>query len=224
MKRPMKTRRLALALCAISATAVAQPTIETIAGSATCGYSGDFGPATAATLCNPQGVTADFSGNIYFVDSPNWRIRKISASGVITTVIGNGIRGTIGDGGPPLSASIGVVSHLIVGTAGICFGDNDAHKIRCLRSNGLMSGFGTGAAASVDGPLSSASFNQMAGIEFAEQYFPPSVAYDVYAIDDNTLRRVNGATGVVSTVIPPRYSLFALRDPDLQQQLYLYRR
>ena len=199
----MNCQRLALALLAISSSAFAQPTIQTIAGSGLCGYSGDNGPASAATICNPKGITAEFNGNIYFVDSPNWRIRKIDLAGTITTVIGNGIRGTSGDGGPPLSASIGLVTDLIVGGAGICFGDQDAHKIRCLRSNGLMSGFGTGAPVSVDGPLPSASFNLVAGIEYAEQYFPPSVAYDVYAIDDNTLRRINGATGVVSTVIPP---------------------
>ena len=69
-------------------------TISTIAGTGTCGYSGDGGPATAAQI-DPQSVeifaatghlAADTAGNLYLNDSGNTRIRKIDTTGTITTV------------------------------------------------------------------------------------------------------------------------------------------
>ena len=63
--------------------------INTIAGTGTAGYSGDGGPATAAELNNPSGLAIDVSGNVYVADQTNNRIRKISTSGIITTVAGN---------------------------------------------------------------------------------------------------------------------------------------
>ena len=50
---------------------------------------------------------------MYFVDSANWRIRQIALNGIITTVAGNGVRGTSGDGGLAVSASIGAVTQLV---------------------------------------------------------------------------------------------------------------
>ncbi len=61
--------------------------ISTIAGTGICGYSGDSGPATAATLNFPQAVAADGNGNVYISDAGNWVIRKIDSSGTITTFV-----------------------------------------------------------------------------------------------------------------------------------------
>ena len=52
--------------------------IETVAGN---GRTGDGGPATAAQLSTIQGVAADHSGNLYFSDTDNQRVRKISSAG-----------------------------------------------------------------------------------------------------------------------------------------------
>jgi uncharacterized protein (TIGR03437 family) len=83
--------------------------ITTIAGGA-AGYGGDGGPAANALLRSPQGIFFDKDGNLYFADSGNFRIRKIAAgTGVITTVAGTGASGTVGDGGPATSATIGTV-------------------------------------------------------------------------------------------------------------------
>jgi hypothetical protein len=62
------------------------PRMTTIAGNGTAGYAGDGGPATAAEISQPYGVAADLLGNIYIADSHNNRIRKVDASGNITTV------------------------------------------------------------------------------------------------------------------------------------------
>ena len=55
-------------------------TITTIAGSDTFGFGGDGGPASAAVLNSPSNVALDRAGNIFFTDSGNCRIRRISPS------------------------------------------------------------------------------------------------------------------------------------------------
>lgn len=64
--------------------------ITTIAGSATAGFGGDGGPAASASLNGPAGLAIDSSGNLYIADSHNNAIRKVDATGKITTVAGGG--------------------------------------------------------------------------------------------------------------------------------------
>jgi sugar lactone lactonase YvrE len=54
--------------------------ITTIAGNGTQGYSGDAGPATAASIDSPTGIAVDALGNLYIADTHNHRIRKIASS------------------------------------------------------------------------------------------------------------------------------------------------
>jgi hypothetical protein len=81
--------------------------IETIAGSGIEGYSGDGGLATVAEINNPGGVVLDGAGNLYFVDSNNFVVRRVDAvSGIITTVAGTPqVSGYSGDGGPATSGN-----------------------------------------------------------------------------------------------------------------------
>ncbi len=72
--------------------------ISTFAGTGTSGFSGDGGQATAALLSNPPGVSLDNTGSVIVADQYNSRIRKISSSGIITTIAGNGTAGYNGDG------------------------------------------------------------------------------------------------------------------------------
>ncbi len=76
--------------------------ISTVAGSGDPGSPtqvGDGGLATEANLNQPQGVTVDPDGNLFIADTGNQRIRRVDAiSGIITTVAGNGIPSTNGDG------------------------------------------------------------------------------------------------------------------------------
>src|SRR5919206_443626 len=81
--------------------------ISTVAGTGTAGFSGDGGPATRARLNAPHGIASDAAGNLYVADPQNQRIRRIDAStGTITTVAGNGARGSGGDGGPATRAAL----------------------------------------------------------------------------------------------------------------------
>ena len=81
--------------------------VTTIAGTGTPGYSGDGGLATQARIHFPQDLEIGPDGDLYFADTNNDRVRKISlTTGVITTVAGNGDRGYGGDGGPAQDAAL----------------------------------------------------------------------------------------------------------------------
>lgn len=80
--------------------------ISTVAGNSTPGFSGDGGPGVKASLSFPGGLTVDAAGNLYIADTGNSRIRKVSRSGIIATVAGNGRTDFSGDGCPPTAASL----------------------------------------------------------------------------------------------------------------------
>src|ERR1700680_770771 len=74
-------------------------TISTVAGTGAPGYSGDGGPAMNAQINTPTGIFADSVGNLYIADVGNQRIRKVDASGIITTLAGYGSERYRGRGG-----------------------------------------------------------------------------------------------------------------------------
>src|SRR5206468_671889 len=71
-------------------------TITTVAGTGSRGFSGDGSGATEAQLNQPLGVAVDSQGNLFIVDSLNYRVRKLGRDGVITTVFGGEAGGTSG--------------------------------------------------------------------------------------------------------------------------------
>lgn len=93
-------------------------TISTIAGSGQPGYSGDGGPATSARLNLPADVALDQAGCLYIVDSGNHRIRVVTQSGAISTVVGNGQAGFSGDGGPATRAQLDTATGVAVDNRG----------------------------------------------------------------------------------------------------------
>ena len=80
--------------------------ISTVAGTGTAGYSGDGGMATSANLYKPTALTVDLSGNIYFCDTYNEVVRRISKNGIISTIAGTGTQGYSGNGGAAASAKL----------------------------------------------------------------------------------------------------------------------
>ena len=95
-------------------------TISTVAGNGTAGFSGDGGPATSASLNIPIALAVDGSGNIYIAEMRN-RVRKVDASGMITTVAGDGTEGFAGDGGPAIAARLHSPVALAVTSDGTLF-------------------------------------------------------------------------------------------------------
>jgi sugar lactone lactonase YvrE len=114
--------------------------ISTVAGTGTAGYSGDGWLATSAKLYNPDNVAFDSVGNIYIADAYNHCVRKINASGIISTVAGTGIAGFSGDGGPATSAQFNGVDSVAVDNAGnLYIADTGNNRIRKVNTAGIVS-------------------------------------------------------------------------------------
>jgi trimeric autotransporter adhesin len=127
-------------------------TISTVAGNGTSGFSGDGGPVVSAEINSPQGIAIDKSGNIYFTDVGNFRIRKISSSGIITTIAGNGTSGFSGDGGPAIEAELGWPSEIALDKAGnIYFTDSYNNRIRKISFEGIITTIAGNGMANVSG-------------------------------------------------------------------------
>jgi hypothetical protein len=105
--------------------------IATVAGSATCGYGGDGGPATSARLGRARDVAVDPAGNLYIADEENHRIRRVTPAGTMTTFAGTGTSGFSGDGGPADAARIAGPRGVAVDFSGrVLIGDTGNHRIR----------------------------------------------------------------------------------------------
>src|SRR5258707_1247324 len=113
---------LAAALGVSATPAVASgPTVTTVAGTGTAGYSGDGGLATAADLSNPAGVALDGVGNVFVADDGANVVRKITPSGLISTVAGTGTAGYSGDGGAATSAQLRGPTDVAIDASGDLF-------------------------------------------------------------------------------------------------------
>jgi sugar lactone lactonase YvrE len=174
--------------------------ITTVAGNGTAGYSGDGGQATSAMLDEPQGVAVDTSGNLYIVDTLNYRIRKVAAStGVISTVAGDGIEGYSGDGQQATTVEIHPTGLAVDLSANLYIADSGNDRIRKVTaSTGIITtvaGNGTAGYSGDGGQATSAEIND-----------PQNVAVDevgnLYIADNSNyrIRKVMAFTGNISTV------------------------
>jgi DNA-binding beta-propeller fold protein YncE len=151
----------ALYVCEVGSHVVRRLDLETamlttVAGCGRKGYSGDGGPATKAELNEPYEVRFDQHGNMLFVEMQNHLVRKVDrATGIISTIAGNGTAGFSGDGGPATKAQLSQPHSITLDHDGriyIC--DIRNHRIRVVEpSSGLISTFaGTGEkSATPDG-------------------------------------------------------------------------
>ncbi len=169
----MKTIRASLLITLVAITcqfATTAQTIYTAAGNGTGAFAGDGGPATASQLNSPGGVAVDAAGNTYIADFDNNRIRKIDASGTITTIAGTGFGGFLGDGGPATAAWIKWPKDIALDASGnIYISDFGNNVIRKINTSGIISTI-AGVAGSIPsysgdgGPATAAHFGNVWGI------------------------------------------------------------
>ena len=184
--------------------------ISTFAGNGSYGYSGDGGQARLAALSiTPGDIAIDEYGNIYIPESPIHRVRKVTTStGIITLVAGTGKQGFSGDGGPATSATLfspfGVCADA---SENVYIADTYNHRIRLVtKSTGIIStiaGTGSNGFSGNGGPASLAKLNR-----------PHDVAIDaagnLYIADanNNVIRVITKSTGIISNALPPRVALY----------------
>lgn len=119
-------------------------TIQTVAGS---DLVGDGGPAGAALLNHVEGVAVDSAGNLYIADADDHRIRKVTPSGTIQTIAGNGHPGFSGDGGPAILAQLNIPYGLTVDFSGnLYIADLGNARVRKIASDGTISTVAGGGA------------------------------------------------------------------------------
>ena len=185
----------------------ASGTITTVVGNGIFAFSGDGGPATEASLAAPYAAVKDGSGNLYIVDRSNHRIRKVDASGVITTVVGRDAgEGEVrfsGDGGPATDALLNFPSDVFVDASGnLYIVDRSNHRIRKVDTSGVITtvvgrdiGEGEVRFSGDGGPATEALLNLPYGI-------CGDSAGNLYIADtnNNRVRKVD-ASGVITTVV-----------------------
>ena len=169
--------------------------IFTIAGTGGTGFAGDGGPATAAILNGPVGVAVDASGNVYFTDSRNGRIRKFTPGGTIATIAGGGTTtGRNADGGKATDAQLGGLRRLAVDPAGNVFFIDDNFTVRKVTTAGVLSTVAGGGQSTMDGVPAAQTAMLPAGVALDS-------AGNLYIADffTNTIRKVtNGVIGTIA--------------------------
>ncbi len=169
-------------------------TITAFAGTGQSGFSGDGGPATSAQLQAATAVAADDQGNLYITDRQAPRVRKVDASGTITTVAGTGVRGSTGDGGPATSARLDPFDLAVDRAGNLLIADVSGHRIRKVGADGIITtvaGTGTRGFSGDGGPATSAQIAAI-GVEVDDNG-------NLFIASVDRLRKV-GADGIITTV------------------------
>lgn len=179
--------------------------IETFAGTERAGYSGDGGPALSAELSGPEWCAMDRAGNLIFSDSGNARIRRIDPSGIITTIVGTGIRGSLGDGGPGVTAQIGYLTGIVVDGLGNVYFSDDSY-IRRLTPAGIVERIAGSDQSELTG--SNGDGGSALAAVLAPHFLTIDAAGNLYFSDpysSATVRRIT-TDGIVSTVAGGQYN------------------
>ncbi len=173
--------------------------LTVVAGNGTVTYSGDGGPATQAGIGFPWCVAVDTSGNLYITDGALNYIRKVdAATGVISTIAGNGQPVSFGDGGPAASAGLDVPVGISVDANGNLY---IAEAARIRRIDGVTGIITTVAGNGVDGFSGDGGPATVANLNYPT-FAAADSSGNLYISDTSNrrLRRVSAATGIISTV------------------------
>jgi Secretion system C-terminal sorting domain/NHL repeat len=145
--------------------------VTTVTGLAGHGFSPDGTPAAACQWGSIMGVCVDAYGVIYVADGGNHVVRAIDASGMVHTVVGNGVNAYSGDGGVALSASLMSPGGLFVNAAGnlfICDPASNVVRVVNIYYPGsiikTLAGNGTAGFSGEAGIATHAQLNQPSGV------------------------------------------------------------
>lgn len=175
--------------------------VSTIAGNGSATYSGDSGQAIIAGLNQPSRVALDGAGNLIITDRYNNRIRKLNLNtGIITTIVGTGVPGFSGDGGPATAAQINSPAQTIVDAQGnLWISDSQNQRIRkVITSTGFITTVAGNGAAGYNGDGIAATS--------AKLYNPYDMIVDAQGNlffsdrSNNRVRKVDVNTNIITTI------------------------
>jgi trimeric autotransporter adhesin len=172
--------------------------ITTVAGTGVAGKGADGVPATSSALNDNWGVAADNAGNIYITEQGSYRVRKVTAAGIITTIAGTGVQGFSGDGSAATNAKMQSPEGIAVDGAGnVYIGDPSNYRVRRVDPSGIITtiaGNGTQGNSGDGNPANSAQIGYFWGLA-------TDGGGNLYICDgdNNCIRKVNTA-GIISTI------------------------
>jgi sugar lactone lactonase YvrE len=172
--------------------------ITTIAGNGTGVYNGDSISATAAGINGTGGIAIDSAGNIYVPESGNQRVRKISASGIISTIAGTGAAGYNGNEIAATDAQLHNPNYVCLDKAGnVYVADRYNNQVRVIDGAGVIHAFAgdtTSGYTGDNGPATAAGLYEPLGLYIDR--FQNIYIGDTY---NNVVRKVN-TTGIITTI------------------------
>ena len=159
--------------------------------------AGDGGPATSASI-EALSLALDSAGNLFFGDGHNVVREVNAATGIVSTVAGNGTQGSSGDGGPATSASLYLPGGLLVDGRGNLFISSKFVVRRVDATTGIITtyaGNGTQGNSGDGGPAVAAEFKDPATLAF-------DPAGNLLILDTlaGTVRKVDATTGIITTL------------------------
>ena len=176
--------------------------IETVAGNGTSGYSGDTGPAPAAELDTPYGVSLDAADNLYIADYGNAIVRMVNPqTDTITRIAGTpDVTGSTGNGGLATSAKFDLPETPILDGAGNLF-IMDIYNCELREvspQTGIISAYAGNTTEGYQGDGGLASSAEI----YASYQATVGNNGDLYIADtyNNVVRRVSAITGIITTV------------------------
>lgn len=190
----------------IAGVSVPGTDIETVAGAYYnsddgCQFTGDPGPAISASLCQPDAVFVDGSGNIFIADTNNFAIEKVTTTGAMTAVAGSpGTAGYTGDNAAAISATLNYPSGVVVDASGdIYIADTENFVIReVTASNSFIKtiiGNNTLSYSGDGGLAGNAELSSPAAVSV-------DASGDIFIADseNSAIREVVASTGDIQTV------------------------
>ena len=187
--------------------AQAPGTIVTIAGGGL--EDGDNVRATDVMLNRPRGIALDARGDLYIADTDGHRIRRVDATGIITTVAGTGEPGFSGDGGQATSAMLHAPQAIAIDSAGnIYFSSGGAdnaqnRRVRRVDPAGIITAIaGTGESGFDDGvPALEATFYDIVALAMlGDAALLISDGSDPSGQGNNRVRQLNLTSNTIGTV------------------------
>jgi hypothetical protein len=178
--------------------------IETVAGSSNGGFSGDGGPPVDAELSFPNAVVQDAGGNLYIIDTGNSRVRWVGTVGkeqIISTVVGTGVAGFAGDGGPALKAEISDSSgaYFDNNLQELLIADSGTQRLRVVRSKDIINTLAGGGNAGNGGPAKKALLSYPVAIALdssGNMFIAQASTPLIWKVSSNGTIKVVAGTGV----------------------------